>query len=130
MTWRIGSKRGLTLIELLVSVTILASAIVLIMQALARSTYTLSLATSRLNANTFSRAKMAELELNFAQGIAPTPYGRVRMGREAFTWHVDSAPSPDDPQLELVTLTVEWQQGRRPYASQVSLLARLPQEQP
>ena len=131
MTSRTGNnRRGFTLIEILVSVAILASAMVFILQALARSAYTLSVASDRLNAYVVSAQKMADLELALWQRQVPDPKGHVRLGRQEFDWHVDSSPmSVDDPQLEVVTLTVSWYRDRKPYASQVNLLRRVSPDQ-
>ena len=128
MTSGTGSKRGLTLIEILISIAILASASVLIMQALVRGAYMLTLAKNRLTAYTFLSAKMADLELGFQQGIPPKPSGQFRAGRDQFQWHLDTAPAAEDARLELVTVTVGWHQGRRDYESHTSLLRRLPEK--
>ncbi len=131
MTLRTGSKRGLTLIEILVSVVILASAVVFIMQALARSTFTLALAKNRLAAYAFSSAKMAELETAYAQGAVPKEgAGHFRVGRDEFDWRVDASASSEDPQLERVTPTVEWRQGSNAYESQMSMLQRVVKGEP
>ena len=121
---------GLTLIEVLVSIAILASASVLVMQAFVRGAYVLALARNRLGAYTFASAKMADLELGFARGVAPKPSGQFQIGRDQFQWRVEAAPASQDPELELVTLTVDWHQGSRAYASRVSMLRRLPEVPP
>lgn len=113
--------------EVLVSIIILAGATVFVLQALVRGAHALTLARNRLRASTFASAKMADLELQFRQGLAPDPAGRFRMGRDQFTWRVDAEPAASDPQLELVTLTVNWQQGPHTYASQLGTLRRLPE---
>ena len=156
MTWRIGSNnvrsrlrvlgsgqlptahspepracvRGLTLIELLISVAILASAAVIIMQALARGAYTLALAHNRLRAYAFCASKMADLETHFRDANPLDTHGEFRNGRDQFQWHVETSPVSDDPPFELVTLTVGWQQGRAAYESQVSALRRVVQAAP
>ena len=121
---------GLTLIEILVSVAILASAMVLIMQALARGASALNLARNRLSAYRFSVAKMADLELSAGQPSVPRTEGQFRAGRDEFHWRVEAASSPDEPQLELVNLIVAWDQGRHTYESQVSALRPVPAPAP
>ena len=118
-------RRGLTLIEILVSVTILATAVVLIMQAFVRGAYMVSVATHRLNAYAFSSAKMADLELSVRQGFVPEPRGRFRMGQDQYEWHVEIVPSIEDPELETLTLTVGWRQGPHAYETSVSTLKRV-----
>ena len=121
---------GFTLIEILVSVAILASAIVLIMQAFARGAYALNLSSNRLRAYAFAASKMADLELSVRQGVEPKPDGQFRIGQDRFQWQVSATPIPDEPALKLVTLTVEWAQGKRSYTSQTSLVTRAPAAQP
>ena len=120
-----GPTRGLTLIEILISVIILASASVLMMQALAKGAYTLTVAKNRISAYAFAASKMADLELALEQGAELDPRGQFRIGRDAFQWRVEQAPFDEGPNLERVTLTVEWHQGRHDYASQVNTLRHL-----
>ena len=125
-----ASLRGLTLIEILISVAILASAVVFIMQALARGAYALSLGSNQMRAYTFASAKMADLEVAFSQGAAIDEEGSARSSRDQFRWWVAMSPVEDEPQLQLVTLTVEWNQGPRVYESSYSLMRRLPEVTP
>ncbi len=123
-----AARRGFTLIEILISVVILASASVLVMQALARGAYTLAVATNRIRAYAFVATKMAELSTSLRQGIAPDRSGHFRVGRDEFRWYVQSSELPDGPKLELITLTVGWRQGRRPYEARVGMVRRVPTE--
>lgn len=120
--------RGLTLIEILVSVAILASAVVLIMQALMRGSYTLQVAENRLRAYVFSVAKLADLELAMAADHHVKPNGQFRVGRDLFEWSLETTPSLDDPQLSLMTLTVGWRGSGPGRTAQVSMLRRMTQE--
>ena len=117
------------MIEILISVAILATATVFILQAFARGAYALALAKNRFNAYAFASAKMADLELGFSKGVIHKPEGQFRIGKDEFQWRVEASPVVEDSQLELVTLTVGWQQGRNEYESRVSLLRRLPEGQ-
>jgi prepilin-type N-terminal cleavage/methylation domain-containing protein len=128
MTLRTGSKFGLTLIEILVSVAILAAGAVLIMQALLRGAYALTFAEQRFHAYTFSVGKLADVETALHTGQSLTPHGRFRMGKDQFTWQLDASPLPEDPQLELVTLTVGWGAGRQERSTRIGLLRRVPEE--
>jgi prepilin-type N-terminal cleavage/methylation domain-containing protein len=125
MTLRIGSKRGLTLIELLISVAILAGAVVLIMQAFARGASALAFAKHRMRAFQFASAKLVEAELAAAAGKTPDLKGSFRVGRDRFEWHLAAEPAFDEPELELLTLTVDWRQGRTPYDLHLSTLKRV-----
>ena len=120
--------RGLTLIEVLISVAILAGALALILQGLVRGAYALEVARNRLRAYAFSTAKMAEVELPHEPSADENAEGAVRMGRTMFGWRLSALPVADNDHLELVTLTVNWQQGQHPYAMQTSMIRRIPAE--
>ena len=119
-------RRGLTLVEILISVAILASASVFVLQALMRGAYAVALAGNKLRAYEFISAKMADLEISVAQGVRPRKDGEFAFGRDRFHWHVDTAVDPAAPPAEMVTLTIGWSQGRHPYESRITTLLRLP----
>lgn len=104
---------------------LLAFALSLILQGLARGAYALALATNRLHAYEFAATKLAEVELS---GDSGKTSGRFRMGAEAFAWTTEASLLPDAKTLELVTLRVAWRQGRREYAEQASAIRRRPPE--
>ncbi|GEM_PF-4251924 len=116
-------SKGLTLVEILISVALLAFALALILQGLARGAYALALATNRLRAYEFVATKLADVELS---GDSGRTSGRFRMGADAFAWTTEVLRLPDAETLELVTLRVAWQQGRREYAEQASAIRRRP----
>lgn len=131
MTSRTGDRSGLTLIEILISVAILASASVLIMQALLRGAYMLESAKRRTTAYAFAAAKLADVELALLSGEELKTGGQFWAGREAFRWAVAMEPAPDEPDdLQLVTLTVNWRQGRHPYRETYSTIVPIPKEEP
>ena len=121
--------QGLTLIEVLFSLAILAVGEVLIMQALARGAHALAIAERRSTAYAFAAAKLADLEMSFQQRAEPNMSGRFGAGQGAFEWRVDSVPQDDQPKLALVTLTVDWRQGKHEYASRFSTVRRLSDEE-
>ena len=121
-------RQGLTLVEVLISVAILAVGAVLIMQALARGAYGLTVASNRSTAYAFAAAKLVDLELSAQQGTVPKTRGRFRTDRGRFEWTVHTAPL-DEPQLELIMLTVSWRQGRHAYESSYSTAQRVPLEE-
>ena len=125
MTSRTGMRNnGLTLVEILVSVVILASAMVLIMQAFARGAQALSLARNRLRAYSFAMEKMADLELDFVQQIAPRLNGQFHRGHDLFHWRVEATAVADEPQLQWISLIVSWPQNQSVYESRVGLVIR------
>ena len=117
---------GLTLVEVLLSVVLLASGGVLLMQGLARGLYAALRAEYRLRAVSVASTKLAEAELALAQSDWPAPRGRVRLGEPPLDWQVQVSPVADDPRLEEVAVTVNWRQGRHPDALRLETLRRLP----
>lgn len=109
---------------------ILATAIIFIMQALARGAYVLAVARNRLRAYAFCVTKMAELELGFREGQTPKTHGDFRLEGDRFDWRVDTAPDASDEEFELVTLTVDWQQGHASYESRVSTVRHAAKAEP
>jgi hypothetical protein len=115
----------LTLIEVLISIAILAIGQVLIMQALARGAHALSVAERRSTAYAFAAAKLADINLRARQGEAIDMDGRFGSGRSAFEWRIDRFPQPDHPAIELLTLTIDWPQGKHRVASSFSAVRQL-----
>lgn len=120
---------GLTLIEILISIAILAFALTLILQSLGRGAYALALAGNRLRAYEFAAAKMGDLELAWRLAEEPKARGSFRMGGTLFTWSLDEQPL-ERPEMALSTLTIRWDQGRHEQASQVEAVHRVPPPEP
>ena len=118
----------MTLIEVLLSLAILAIGQVVILQALARGAYALAGAERSSTAYAFAAAKLADLDLSFQQRVEPKMSGRFGSGQGAFEWHVDRVPQDDQLRLALVTLTVGWRQGKHEYASRFNMVHRAPEE--
>ena len=115
------------LIEILLSVAILAAGIVVIMQALARGAYALTFAENQLRAYTFARSKLVDLDMSFRRGVEPVDHGEFRIGHEQFRWGLMAAPL-EEPRLQVVTLTVAWRQGQREEAARFNLVAPAPKD--
>ena len=99
------------------------------MQALARGAHALAAAQYRSTAYAFAAAKLADLEMSLQQQQELRTSGRFGSGPNAFDWQVTTAPQDDQPQLEQVTLTVDWRQGPHRYASSFSTVRRAPAEE-
>ena len=121
------SALGLTLVEVLISIAILAVGAVLIMQALARGAQALALARHRATAYSFAVSKLADLDITSARGSTPKTAGQFGTGPDRFDWHVEVAPL-EVPSLQVVTLTVEWRQGGQRYESSFSTVQQAPPE--
>jgi len=119
------SRVGFTLVEILVSVAILAVGSVVLCQALARGAYAVALAKRHATAYLFSISKLADLELMLRQGPLEKTSGQFGAGRDAFVWKVDAEVSPELPQLQQLKLTVNWKQGDHIYDSELNLVRRI-----
>ncbi len=116
MTSRTGDALGLTLIELLVSVAILAMGSVLTMQALARVAHAQMVAESMMAAHLFAASKMAALELASREGeLEPSASGSVGTGDQALRWRATTEAVPEDPAVRAVSLAVAWRHGAQIY---------------
>ena len=112
--------RGLTLVEVLVSVAILSTGAVLLMEALARISHTQMVAEDRATATLFAASKLAEVELAFQEHRdAEEPMrGSLRIGDQAFEWHVSRSPPSDGSTVQPVVLAVAWRRGLHTFEQQ------------
>ena len=120
------SALGLTLIEVLLSLVILATSVTVILQALARSAAALSLARNTLAAYTFSSATLSDAALMLYQRKDPSGEGSFRQGPELFRWTLTASPWAEAPGVDEVTLEVAWTQSGQAYARSVATLHRIP----
>jgi hypothetical protein len=121
----------LTLVEVLISVAILATGAGMVLQALARGAHALATARHRATAYAFSAAKLADVRQRLDQGTLDKTAGEFRSGTGQYRWDVATSPLAIDPvsgapMLELVTLTVGWTQGRHDYAEEFAYVRRVP----
>ena len=116
---------GLTLIEVLISVILLASGTVLVMQSFATGWEVVVRADDRSAAYLFAMSKLADVELANQLGHSLTDRvdGNFRAGAKPFTWHLDVTTDEKDAEApRLVTLSVNWPRGRAKDEAQFSLL--------
>lgn len=139
MTSRIGSdaaqaRRGLSLVELMASVVLLAVGSVVVMHALALAAYAQAILERRSGAYLVALSKLAGLELAFREGTAledrAQEHGSVRIGEQGFIWNVRMAPWGDDPHVRVVDLTVAWREGDQISERPFDTILRGPQETP
>ncbi len=120
-----GAPDGFTLVEVLISVAILALSTVVILQALARGAHATRRAQTRLSAYAFVAQKLAELELTWKQGATPATDGVFQSGQTRFTWQLGHTVLPDHARLECVILNVLSTQGRDQETAPMTLLRRV-----
>jgi len=123
-----NSAFGLTLIEVLVSVVILAAGAVVVMQALAKVAQAQAIAEDRAQAYLMASTKMVEAELATAggQSVPEHDSGHLQLNQQPFDWTISADASADDPQVQAVTVAVGWNRGTDRYTQQLKTLVRVP----
>lgn len=107
---------GMTLVEVLISVALLAGGAVLIIQAFAHTWEAAGVEDSRSAAYLFALSKLSDLELAHQQNhdLRDKVSGNFRSGKEIFKWetHIEPAftPPPESKEIapDRVTLLVQW----------------------
>ncbi len=124
--------QGLTLVEVLVSVVLIAVGTVVVMQALAKVAQAQAIAEDRAQAYLIASTKMAEAELATMDGTPLSEHdgGHLRVNQQPFDWTLNATTSAEDAQVQAITLAVSWSRGQKTYRQEVSALVRLPQESP
>ncbi len=115
----------MTLIEVLISVILLASGTVLVMQSFATGWEVVVRADDRSTAYLFAMSKLADVELadQLGHDLTSRVDGSFRAGAKPFTWHLDVATNEKDAEApRRVTLSVYWPRGRTQDEAQFSLL--------
>ena len=123
---------GLTLIEVLMAVTLLAVGVVLIVQGLGTVSRALEVAEQRATAYAFSASKLAELESRWAaQTVVEETvqrHGGTTMAEgRLLRWQAAVAPLAEAPGLAWLTLYVGWRTGPKSSGLQYRTLLAMPQ---
>ena len=121
---------GLTLIEVLISVVILAVGAVLLAQALAKISYAQALAGDRAAVYFLAASTMAEVEVAVQEGSMPEKgqRGSMRLGQQAFVWEATSQALEEDPKAASVILTVSWRRGASTFERRLETVVRVEDE--
>ncbi|MBI3324649.1 MAG: hypothetical protein HYZ92_05155 [Candidatus Omnitrophica bacterium] len=120
----------MTLIEVLISVVILAVGSVVIMEAFGRMAQALAVADDETGAYLFAMEKMAQVELEFRQGRLPEDdkeSGSFRLGDQGFDWTLRMSAVSEEPPVRSVALDVEWQRGAADYSRHLETVLRVAQ---
>jgi len=131
MTSATGRRPGFTLVEVLVSVSILSLGAVTVMQALGRAAAAVAVAEARSQAHQFCVSRMGEVELSVRTGktLEESDSGSFQEEGRQFFWSLTAAPPKENPLLLPVSLTVRWNLGKQPYEYSVQTVFRLPPEE-
>lgn len=104
MTLRIGSKRGMTLVEILLAVVILSVGIAGVLQAYAVSVKTLGISRDHIDALCLLKEKMADIEQAALEqnGLsAGTSSGDFTGAFQDCTWESEAKPISEESLYEL-----------------------------
>lgn len=140
---RIRRKReaGLTLIEVLVSIVILSTAMVFILQSMARVAETQRITEQRVKAYLLSASLMTDSQMAIldAEKLPQDKRGTLREGLDPFSWNLawipwyDTATPPPaageklpPTPLVLEELTLTWQQGSQSPGTALRTLVPVP----
>ena len=120
--WLIGSKRGLALMEVMVSVAIMSVGLVAIIQAFITAVGALRTAQNRVYARQILEDKMIEIEQELIEegGVEPgSSRGEIELGNRSFDWSLEISPVEEGEELDLSEelnesrLSVSWQEANR-----------------
>ncbi len=123
MTWLIGSNKGFTFVELMVTVIVLTVGLVLIIQGFITAAGALNSMQNNIQAVRFLDAKMQELEASAGKdnGIKRgNSEGRFPFGAKDFNWNLEVIGVEKEEELDLsedlneARLKVVWQEKGLP----------------
>ena len=120
--------RGLTLIEVLISVVILSMGSVVIMEAFGRMAQAMAVADDETGAYLFAMSKMSEVEVEFREGRTPEEdeeSGSFRLGERGYEWALRSSTLSEEPPVKSIALDVEWQRGSEMYTRRFETMLRV-----
>lgn len=92
------------------SIVILASTSVMVMQALARVAWAQAVAEQQGQVLLLSASKLTELELDLLQGtLREADSGSWQSGAQTYQWETSVSSDQKEPRLKTLTLDVRWQ---------------------
>jgi prepilin-type N-terminal cleavage/methylation domain-containing protein len=126
-----GKSKGFTLIEIMISISILSVGLIFILQGLTQCISILSISRDNLEASLLAEEKMAEVEIAVKQDTATfskDTSGEARSGNIELKWQIRLTPDSEYEDLNEVLDTVYWKEGRRSGASVFSTYLTIPHD--
>jgi prepilin-type N-terminal cleavage/methylation domain-containing protein len=118
------THKGFTLIEIMISVSILSLGLILIMQGLAKCVNILRISQSNLAATLLAEDKMAEMEIaakqDGAKAFLGDTSGEEKSGNLELNWQIRLTPDEGYENLNRILATVRWKDGRNNGSSVLS----------
>ena len=110
------THKGFTLIEIMISVSILSLGLILIVQGLAKCVNILRISQSNLAATLLAEDKMTEMEIavkqDGAKAFLSDTNGEEKSGNLELNWQIRLSPDEEYENLNQVLATVRWKDGR------------------
>ena len=105
---------GLTLVELLVTVSLLAAAAVAILPGLAVAARVARVLERRTQAYFYAFNQLSEIDTSIAMGQMPAEEddGKVDFGADRIQWRLTAAPAGSDASLRILHLDLSWPRGK------------------
>ena len=125
----IGKNRGFTLIEIMISIAILAVGLIFILQGLTQCLSIMRISQDNLEASLLAEDKMADTEIAIKQDkekFFKDTSGELQSGNIEFKWQVQLTPDMEYEDLYKVITTVGWKEGKRNGASIFSTYLMIP----
>lgn len=125
---RLSDNRGLTLIEIMVSVVILTVGSIFILRVLAQVSDIQKTVENRSFVHAFATNKMAEIKQTARTAKEPLEKSRgtVRLDDQRFNWSLESTLKGLQLDLQEITLKVLWKQGSDEHEEKIVTLIPVP----
>ncbi|MFA5350941.1 MAG: prepilin-type N-terminal cleavage/methylation domain-containing protein [Candidatus Omnitrophota bacterium] len=111
-----GKSKGFTLIEIMISISILSVGLIFVLQGLTQCLSILRISQNNLEASLLAEEKMAEVEIAAKQDkttFSKDASGEEQSGNIEFKWQIRLTPDSGYEDLNKVMDTVYWKEGRR-----------------
>ena len=124
-------RQGFTLLEVMVSISILSFGLIFILQAFSRSLNAIRISQNNLQAGMVAEEKMAQLLINPQQTRSATAGnlgGKDKLEGFEFNWRLEWASADDYKDLNKTLSYIHWRQGKRKGGFSIITYLRTPIE--
>lgn len=122
---------GFTLIEVMLSVAVLALGFVLILQGFAYSLNTLRISENNLATSLLAEIKMDEMQIEAKQGgdvLLGSSSDKVLSDNIEFYWKTKVTPYEEDEELNIAEAALSWKEGKRKGVFILATYLRIPSD--
>ncbi|MFA6358167.1 MAG: prepilin-type N-terminal cleavage/methylation domain-containing protein [Candidatus Omnitrophota bacterium] len=121
--------RGFTLIEIMISIAILSTGLILVLQGFTYTLNVLRISQDNLETSLLAEEKIAETEIDIKQNksaFLQDASGDLQSNNIEFKWQVKLTPDREYEDLYEAVTTVLWKEGRRNGSSVFSTYLTIP----